>query len=63
MKRTSGRNEATIRSSQRFNREAEETVIVAKKDEDSWTNHLQLVAFTVVGLLLIYWVMHPTSRV
>jgi hypothetical protein len=24
---------------------------------------LQLVAFTVIGILLIYWVMHPNSKI
>lgn len=63
MKRTSGRNETTIRSSQRLSKEVEPVVEVAVKDADGWANHLQLVAFTVIGILLIYWVMHPNSKI
>ncbi len=62
MKRTSGRNETTIRGSQRLVKEE----VVEKKvhvDSDSWTNHLKLVAFTIVGLVMIYIVMHPNSKV
>jgi len=63
IKRTSGRNETTIKASQRLSREVAEEVKVVKADVlDNWTNHLQLIVFTVVGILIIYWVMHPTNR-
>jgi len=61
--------EVEFRSSQRRSRllESEATesnaVSVPAADENHWSNHLQLVIFTVVGLLIIFWVMHPTKRI
>jgi hypothetical protein len=63
MKRASGRNETTIRSSQKLVKEEVVGDKAVYADGDSWTNHLKLVAFTLVGTVLIYFVMHPNSKV
>lgn len=63
VKRSGTKKEVTIKGSSRYTELLLQTTTSVVSDPLEWKNHLGLVAFTIVGILIIYWIMHPTSRV